>query len=246
MDHKAFKKISYGLYIVATAFEGEKAGYIANTVFQVTSSPPQIAISCHKDNHTLQVLLKSGVFSVSILKKDTPTGLIGTFGYMSGKEVDKFSNVKTIVKTSGAPVVTDSCVAWLDCKVEKTFDLGTHILIVGLVVESDIFSDDEPLTYDWYRTKYKLLSPKNSPTYTGSDMAGKTGENLQQAVVPVQQPSETVDKEPYICTICGHVYYPEEGDSSLGIPPGTPFSDLPEDFRCPICNAGKDYYKPLG
>jgi flavin reductase (DIM6/NTAB) family NADH-FMN oxidoreductase RutF/rubredoxin len=245
MDHKAFAKISYGLYIVATAFEGEKAGYIANTVFQVTSLPPQIAISCHKDNHTLQVLLKSRVFSVSILKKDTPTGLIGTFGYMSGKEVDKFSNVKTIVKTSGAPVVTDSCVAWLDCRVEKTLDLGSHILFVGFVVESDICSDDEPLTYDWYRTKYKLLSPKNSPTYAGSDMAGTTGENLQEAVVPVQQRTEAEDKEPYICTICGHVYYPEEGDSSLGIPPGTPFSDLPEDFRCPICNAGKDYYKPL-
>jgi flavin reductase (DIM6/NTAB) family NADH-FMN oxidoreductase RutF/rubredoxin len=245
MDHKAFRKISYGLYIVSTTFEGEKAGYIANTVFQVTSSPPQIAISCHKDNHTLQVLLKSGIFSVSVLKKETPTGFIGTFGYMSGKEVDKFADVKTIVKTSGAPVVTESCVAWLDCRVEKTLDLGSHILFVGLVLESDILSDDEPLTYDWYRTKYKLLSPKNSPTYIGSETPGTPEGNMHQTGIPVEQQAEPEDKEPYICTICGHVYYPEEGDPSLGIPQGTPFSDVPEDFRCPICNAGKDYYKPL-
>jgi flavin reductase (DIM6/NTAB) family NADH-FMN oxidoreductase RutF/rubredoxin len=245
MDHKAFTKISYGLYIVATAFEGEKAGYIANTVFQVTASPPQIAISCHKDNQTLQMLLKSGVFSVSVLKKDTPTGLIGTFGYMSGKEVDKFSDVKTMIKSSGAPVVTDSCVAWLDCRVEKTLDLGTHILFVGLVLEFGVLSDDEPLTYDWYRTKYKLLSPKNSPTYQGSETPVTSEGSLQKVVVAMEPKAEPEDKEPYICTICGHVYYPEEGDPSLGIPPGTPFSDLPEEFRCPICNAGKDYYKPL-
>jgi flavin reductase (DIM6/NTAB) family NADH-FMN oxidoreductase RutF/rubredoxin len=246
MDHKAFTKISYGLYIVATAFEGEKAGYIANTVFQVTSSPPQIAISCHKDNHTLGVLQKSGVFAVSVLRKDTPAGLIGTFGYMSGKETDKFAGMNTIVKTSGAPVVLDSCVAWLDCRVEKTMDLGTHIVFVGLVLDSGICSDDESLTYDWYRTKFKLLSPKNSPTYIGSETPGTSAENVQQTVVPVEQHAEPEDNEPYICVICGHVYYPEEGDPSLGIPPGTPFSDLPEEFRCPVCNAGKDYYKPLG
>jgi rubredoxin len=59
------------------------------------------------------------------------------------------------------------------------------------------------------------------------------------------QQKRAYDAEPYICTICGHVYYPEEGDFSLGIPPGTPFSEVPEDYRCPVCNAGKDYYKPL-
>lgn len=245
MDHKAFTKISYGLYIVATAFEGEKAGYIANTVFQVTSSPPRIAISCHKDNHTQQVLLKSGVFSVSVLNKESPTGLIGTFGYMSGKDIDKFDNVQTMVKSTGAPVVTESCVAWLDCRVENTLDLGTHILFVALVVESGILSDDEPLTYAWYRFKYKLLSPKNSPTYIGSEMTGTTEKTAQPAVVPVEKPTEPEANEPYICSICGHVYYPEEGDASLGIPPGTPFSEVPEDFRCPVCNATKDYYKPL-
>ncbi|MCY1722553.1 rubredoxin [Prolixibacteraceae bacterium Z1-6] len=49
----------------------------------------------------------------------------------------------------------------------------------------------------------------------------------------------------YSCTICGFQYDPEEGDPSMGIPPGTAFEDLPEDYRCPICNADKDFFKKV-
>jgi rubredoxin len=46
----------------------------------------------------------------------------------------------------------------------------------------------------------------------------------------------------FTCTVCGYQYDPEEGDPTAGIPPGTSFEDLPEDYRCPICNAGKEYF----
>ncbi|HOP00123.1 MAG TPA: rubredoxin [Bacteroidales bacterium] len=46
--------------------------------------------------------------------------------------------------------------------------------------------------------------------------------------------------EKYKCEICGYVYDPEEGEPSQGIMPGTPFSELPEDYECPVCSAGKD------
>src|SRR5690606_16644481 len=101
----------------------------------------------------------------SVLKKDTSTSLIGQFGFMSGDEMDKFREVETITSVTGAPIVVDSSVAWFDCKVTMSQDLGTHVLIVGEVVESDIVSDEEPLTYAHYREKYKMLSPKHSPTY---------------------------------------------------------------------------------
>jgi rubredoxin len=48
--------------------------------------------------------------------------------------------------------------------------------------------------------------------------------------------------ERYKCSICGYVYDPEEGDTSSGIEPGTPFSDLPSDYICPVCAAGKDEF----
>jgi rubredoxin len=44
----------------------------------------------------------------------------------------------------------------------------------------------------------------------------------------------------YECNVCGYVYDPEVGDPDNKIEPGTPFSDLPDDWVCPECGAGKD------
>jgi rubredoxin len=49
----------------------------------------------------------------------------------------------------------------------------------------------------------------------------------------------------YICTPCGYVYDPEEGDAMSGVDPGTAFEDLPEDWLCPMCGAGKSMFKPI-
>jgi rubredoxin len=44
----------------------------------------------------------------------------------------------------------------------------------------------------------------------------------------------------YQCTVCGHVYDPEQGDPDNGVPPGTPFEQLPADWACPECGVGTD------
>lgn len=49
----------------------------------------------------------------------------------------------------------------------------------------------------------------------------------------------------YECNVCGYIYDPEEGDSAGGIPPGTAFEDLPEDWVCPPCGVGKEDFSPL-
>ena len=49
----------------------------------------------------------------------------------------------------------------------------------------------------------------------------------------------------WVCTVCGHIYDPEEGDPRAGIAPGTAFEDLPEDWVCPECGSAKDMYDPL-
>jgi rubredoxin len=48
--------------------------------------------------------------------------------------------------------------------------------------------------------------------------------------------------EKWECTICGYIYDPEVGDEEHGIPPGTPFEKLPEDWVCPVCGAPKDKF----
>lgn len=246
MNYNAFHKLSYGIYIVTTELNGEKAGYIGNTAFQVTSAPAQVAISCHKQNHTAQKILDSKKFSVSVLKKEVNTSLIGEFGYMSGADIDKFRKVKTITAVTGAPIVVDSAVAWLDCKVVNTVDVGTHFLIIGEVLDSDVLSHEEPLTYAWYHAKYKMFAPKNAPTYIEKEKLGEEPESVPaEEAVEEQSTSKDTDGAVYSCSICGFQYDPEQGDPTIGIPPGTPFEDLPEDYRCPICNAGKDYFKKV-
>jgi len=247
MKYKAFHKLSYGLYIIATELNGKKFGYIGNTVFQVTSEPALVAISSHKNNYTTAKILESRKFSISVLKKEVNTSLIGEFGFMSGAEFDKFRKLETITAVTGAPIITDSSVAWFDCKVVNTIDVGSHILIVGEVLDSDVLSGEEPLTYDYYREKYKMLAPKNAPTFLEKEKL--ENEIVPEPVIKTESKVEVHHEKPagelhsYTCSICGFQYNPEEGDPALGIPPGTPFEDLPEDYKCPICNAGKDYFK---
>jgi rubredoxin len=49
----------------------------------------------------------------------------------------------------------------------------------------------------------------------------------------------------YVCNVCGYVYDPEAGDPSVGIPAGTAFEALPDDWACPECGVGKDQFSPV-
>ena len=62
MNNLALTKINYGLYVIAANHNGRLNAQIANTVFQVTSEPAQLAISVNKQNLTHEILLEGGVF----------------------------------------------------------------------------------------------------------------------------------------------------------------------------------------
>lgn len=49
----------------------------------------------------------------------------------------------------------------------------------------------------------------------------------------------------YECGVCGYIYEPELGDPDHGVPPGTAFEDLPDDWTCPVCGAGKEMFTPI-
>lgn len=238
IDFSSFHKLSYGLYIIATEFNGEKAGYAGNTGFQVTATPSTIAVSCNKDNYTCGVIQKSKKFSLSVLQKDLDVGIVGDFGFKSSKDFDKFSKHEYKTGELGIPVVTDSCVAAFECKVFNEVDCGTHILFIAEVVVGEKLSDQPPLTYEYYHEHYKMLSPKNAPTYVDP-------EKLTEEEPEKEEATATSGAAEHVCIICGYTYDPEVGEPSMGIPPGTPFEDLPEEFTCPICSAGKDYFKEV-
>ncbi len=229
---EAFYKVTYGLYIITASHEGKQGGYVGNTVFQVTADPPQFAISCSKDNASLSLIKKSGYFAVSVLDKQTKIDLIGTFGYKSSRDIEKFEGVDYIKGSSGCPIVLEDCLAWFECKVTQAHDLGSHLLFIGEIINKDLLkASKSPLTYAYYQTELKGRAPKNAPTYIEKKESG----------IPV----EATAASKYKCLVCGHVYDPAEGDEDSGIPPGTAFEDLPDDWVCPLCGAEKSDFEPL-
>ncbi|GAB4318655.1 MAG: flavin reductase [Bacteroidales bacterium] len=238
MDINAFFKLSYGIYLISTGNGTGKSGYIANTAFQVTSTPPRLAISCHKENNSAEVIEKTGVFNLSVLEKGTDAGLIGLFGYKSGNENEKFDRVAWKTGNNGAPIITTHAAAWFECRVVDKIDVGTHILFIGEVTDAVLSNPEgEPLTYDYFRNEMKLMAPERAPTYVDK---GKTGSDAGEAGEPSGQPEKKAQK--YICTICAWVYDPEKGDPGQGIAPGTPFEELPDDWVCPVCAAARSMF----
>ena len=233
MDTKAFHKLTYGLYIISSKNGDKINGYVGNTVFQVTSNPPQVAVSCHKDNLTSEYINKSKAFSISVLEKNSDPGLIGTFGYKSGRDENKFENAEFKNGKNEIPVVTKNTIATFECDVVDQFDVGSHTLFIGKVINAEVLKEDaDPLTYAWYKTEMKGTAPKNAPTYIDPSKSKEEGSTEKQKDKQDFGPS-------YVCEVCSYEYDPAVGDELQGIPPGTPFADLPDDWVCPICAAAK-------
>ena len=175
---QALFKISYGLYVVSSVKNGTPNAQICNTVFQLTGSPANIAICINRDNLTNNFVKSSGVFTVNIVGKDDHD-LIRTFGYRSGRDVDKFKAVGYFTGKNGAPIL-DECVAYLECMVRPgmMIEVGTHTLFVAEVVNGKVVRNEEPMTYSYFRDTKKRGSQK----------------------------SETEMGQRWVCSVCGHIH----------------------------------------
>ncbi len=225
MNLKALRKLSYGLYVITSKKGDRLNGQIANTVFQVTSQPPIIAVSINKQNLTHEFIKESKVFVVSILSHDTPLSFIGRFGFKSGREIDKFEGINYKIGESQAPVVIDNTLAYLEARVIQEVDVGTHTIFIGELVGAEIMKEGEPMTYAYYHQVKRGTTPKTAPSYIG-----------EEKVRVIKAPK-------YKCTVCGYVYDPELGDPDGGIKPQTPFEELPDDWVCPVCGASKNEFE---
>ncbi|MDR0231089.1 MAG: flavin reductase family protein [Dysgonamonadaceae bacterium] len=167
MDINTFSKLSYGVYIVASGNKERQNAFIATTVMQVTSKPAKIVVACNKNNFTTSLIRESKVFSVSVLKQDYKPTTMGTFGFRSGKDFNKFEHCKEFIfENMQTPIVIEDCLAWFDCQLTDEMDVGTHILFVGKVLDAQIIAENEiPLTYSYYHEMKKGVTPKNAPSY---------------------------------------------------------------------------------
>ena len=229
MNKAAFYKITYGLYIVTAGQNGEFNGQIANTMFQVTSEPATVAISINKENYTHELVKLSRKFAVSLLGEAAPMTFIGTFGFKSGRDIDKLKNVKTKIGATKVPIVLDYAIAYLEAELINELDCGTHTIFVGRIVDADVLSEAEPMTYDYYHKVKGGKASKNAPTYMKEE--------------PAAQSKQATPQARYTCSVCGYVYDETKGDPDSGIVPGTRFEDIPDSWVCPVCGATKSQFE---
>lgn len=220
-------KISYGLYIVSALKDGKKNGCIVNTVFQITSDPATVAVSVNKENLSNSFIKESGGFTISVLSEKTPMTFIGPFGFRCGADVDKFEGIEWKEGKNGLPIVTENCVAFFETKVRKTVDVGTHTLFIGEITDSGILSQEAPMTYAYYHKVKGGKTPEKAATFISGE-------------------SKTESKSAsYRCKVCGYIYNPDKGDPENGVPAGTEWKDVPEDWVCPLCGAGKEEFEKI-
>lgn len=211
MDKKVLRNLSYGVYVVTSRDKDKNVGCIANSIMQVTSNPSVIAVSINHDNYTNKVIKENNKFGVSILKETTDAKIIGTFGYKSSKDNDKFDGIN-YKEISEIPVLENTC-GYMVCKVIDTMETSTHTIFLGEVIEADDYSTENAMTYKYYHENLKGSSPKNAPTYEETSTS---------------QVDKESKKRRWRCSICGYIHEADE---------------LPDDFKCPICGVGKEYFE---
>lgn len=222
MNLKTLEKISYGMYIVSSKKNDKINGQIANSVFQITSTPAKIAISINNRNLTHSFIEESKLFCISILSTDFPLRLIGDFGFKSGREINKFENIEYELTENGLPYLKNS-LGFIECKVINSVSENTHSIFIGEVIACDILNTGEPMTYSYYHKIKGGSNSKNAPHYIEKE--------------------EKVKMKKYKCTVCNYIYDPEKGDTENGIKPGTPFEELPDDWTCPVCGVDKSLFE---
>ena len=181
VEPNAMFKLSYGLFVLTARDGSRDNGCIINTVTQLTDSPKRISIAVNKQNLTHDMVLKTGVFNVSILSESAPFAIFKHYGFQSGREVDKFAGVPALARAqNGIYYLPDSTNAFLSGKVTQTIDLGTHTLFIADVTEARVLSDAPSMTYAYY---FENVKPK---------------------------PAALEKKTGWVCKICGYVYEGEE------------------------------------
>ncbi len=190
-DLSALFNIGYGLYVV-TSNDGKKDnGLIVNTVSQVTNTPNQIAVCINKQNYSHHIIKQTGIMNVNCLSVEAPFSVFETFGFKSGRVVDKFANCQPLRSDNGLAFLPKYINSFMSLKVEKYVDLDTHGMFICTVTEARVVSDKETMTYTYYQ---KNVKPK-------PQLDGKKG-YVCKVCGYVYEGEELPDD--YICPLCKH------------------------------------------
>ena len=187
IEKTAMYKLTYGLFVLTTTDGVKQNGCIVNTVAMITDSPKRITVFVNKANYTEELLRKTGVFNVSILTESAPFDVFKQFGFVSGRDVDKFAGKSYPTTENGLYYIAENTNAVLSAKVVDAYDYGTHTLFVAEVTEAKTLSDEKSVTYEYYQNNIK---PKPQ--------------------TPVVEEKSESTQHKWVCKICGYTHEGEE------------------------------------
>ncbi len=190
-DLTALFNIGYGLYVV-TSHDGKKDnGLIVNTVTQVTNTPNRIAVTINKDNYSHHIIKQTGKMNINCLTVDAPFKVFEAFGFVSGRNVDKFANCEPLRSDNGLVFLPRYINSFMSLKVEQYLDLDTHGMFICSVTESRVLSDRETMTYTYYQNHVK---PKPQTDGKQGYVCKICGYVYEGDVLP----------EDFVCPLCKH------------------------------------------
>jgi len=190
-DLTALFKIGYGLYVV-TSNDGKKDnGLIVNTVTQVTNTPNRIAVTINKENYSHHIIKQTGIMNVNCLSVDAPFDVFRSFGFVSGRNVDKFKDCTPLRSDNGLIFLPRYINSFMSLKVEQYVDLDTHGMFICSVTEARVINNNETMTYTYY---YDNVKPK-------PETEGKKG--FVCKVCGYVYEGDTLPED-YICPLCKH------------------------------------------
>ncbi len=154
-DLSALFNIGYGLYVVTSNDGKRDNGLIVNTVTQVTNTPNRIAVCINKQNYSHHVIRQTGVMNVNCLSTDAPFEVFQTFGFQSGRNVDKFAGSEVLRSDNGLAFLPRYINSFMSLKVEQYIDMDTHGMFICSVTEARVMSSTETMTYTYYQNHVK-------------------------------------------------------------------------------------------
>ena len=154
-DLSALFNIGYGLYVVTSNDGNRDNGLIVNAVTQVTNTPNRLAVTINKANYSHHVIKQTGRMNLNCLSQDAPFSVFETFGFQSGRNVNKFTDMEPLRSDNGLAFLPKHINSFISLEVEQYVDLDTHGMFICNITESRVISNSETMTYNYYQEHVK-------------------------------------------------------------------------------------------
>lgn len=139
-----FRSLTQGVYVIGVSDDNRVHAFTAAWVMQVSFDPPFLALSIHPGHASYEILLRGGVFTVNVLPAER-MDLAEHFGRPGN--TDRMRGIQWHHARTGAPIL-DEAMAWLDCEFSHECPVGSHMLVIGRVVDGALVNPDAaPMNY---------------------------------------------------------------------------------------------------